>query len=131
MRMQRMSDEAIAVQIGQAIRERRLRKNITQDELAESAGVSTPTLQKLEKGKGTIANLITALRALGSLDLLVPVLTPPPVSPLAVSQARSARARVRAAPSSSGRGKTLTAANNASLLIPRKSSNGGSDGEDS
>ena len=45
MRIQRMSDEAIAIQLGKAIRERRLRKNTTQEQLAEAIGVSTPTLQ--------------------------------------------------------------------------------------
>lgn len=137
MRTMRMSDDAIAVQIGQAIRERRLRKNITQDELANSVGISTPTLQKLEKGKGTLATLISTLRALGSLDLLTPLMTPPPVSPLAVAKSKKSLTRVRAIGHARA---TATATNTAvivskgsagtTLLIPKKKRRN-QDGEDS
>ncbi|MBD8482795.1 helix-turn-helix domain-containing protein [Pseudomonas coleopterorum] len=138
MRTQRMSDDAIATLLGRALRDRRLRKNITQNELAELTGVSTPTLQKLEKGKGTIANLISTLRGVGAIDLLVPLITPPPVSPLAVSRTGSPKKRIRAASShtmgpkgSPQRERTGTSASVSSLLIPKKNHKGNNDGQDS
>ena len=98
MRIQRMSDEAIAIQVGKAIRERRLRKNTTQEQLAEVIGVSTPTLQKLEKGKGTLAVLIAALRELNALELLTALTSPAPASPLAASKTPSLRLRAKGRP---------------------------------
>ena len=126
MRMQRLSDDAIAKTLGEVLRERRLRKNITQDQLAEEVGVSTPTLHKLEKGKGSIALLISVLRALNCLELLDALLSPPRASPLAVVSAGKFR-RIRAA----GTARVTASAKNIStdtgspnfgegLLIPRR-----------
>lgn len=121
MRIQRLTDDAIAEQLGDAMRERRLRKGITQDELAEQTGVSTPTIQKLEKGKGTLQLLISVLRELNSLDLLATLLAPPRISPLEVVRtgkvtriraAKSPRATRVAAKPSPPRG---------TVLIPHKS----------
>ncbi|HGO9799719.1 TPA: helix-turn-helix domain-containing protein [Pseudomonas aeruginosa] len=121
MRIQRLTDDAIAEQLGDAMRERRLRKGVTQDDLAEKTGVSTPTIQKLEKGKGTLQLLISVLRELNSLDLLATLLAPPRVSPLEVVKtgkvtriraAKSPRATRVAAKPSPPRG---------TVLIPQKS----------
>ena len=125
MRTERMSDEAIAQQLGDAIRERRLRKDITQEALASKVGVSTPTLQKLEKGKGTLQLLIAVLRELNCLDLLGNLLAPPRVSPLAVVKTGKV-GRVRAAGLKQRVGTSGAAAGESSakvgpaLLIPRK-----------
>ncbi|WP_423204899.1 helix-turn-helix transcriptional regulator [Pseudomonas kribbensis] len=86
MRIQRKSDDAISAQLGEALRARRLRKDITQDQLADSVGVSTPTIQKLEKGKGTLQLLIAVLREFDSLDLLSGLIEPPRASPMAAAQ---------------------------------------------
>jgi len=86
MRIQRKSDDAISAQLGEALRARRLRKDITQDQLAESVGVSTPTIQKLEKGKGTLQLLIAVLREFDSLDLLSGLIEPPRASPMIAAQ---------------------------------------------
>ncbi len=126
MHLQRLSDDAIAEQLGEVVRERRVRKDISQEQLAKAVGVSTPTIQKLEKGKGTIALLVATLRELKCLDLLAGLLVKPRVSPLAVMATGKAR-RVRA----SGHAKATASATNTSvqviskklgekLLIPRK-----------
>ncbi|AZE48385.1 hypothetical protein C4K04_2713 [Pseudomonas chlororaphis] len=129
MRIQRLSDEAIAAQLGDAIRERRLRKDIKQDDLAEAVGVSTPTIQKLEKGKGTIQVLIAVLRELNCLDLLVNLLAQPRVSPLAVAKTGKT-SRLRAAGTmkskavmvkpGGGTPKSQSEGQGPTLLIPRK-----------
>lgn len=130
MRIQRLSDEAIAEQLGDALRERRLRKGITQDELAKLVGVSTPTIQKLEKGRGALQLLIAVLRELNSLDLLSSLTAPPRVSPLAVAKTGKV-VRYRATGFRSNRteakqsverklGDQSTKTGNKPLLIPRK-----------
>ena len=127
MRIQRMSDNAIAAQLGGAIRERRLRKNITQDNLAESVGVSTPTIQKIEKGKGTLLLLIAILRELNSLELLTEAISPPRVSPLEVARTgKTSRRRAAPRPDLGYRSKLGIeqpnghASEEPMLLIPRK-----------
>ncbi|MBV4460350.1 helix-turn-helix domain-containing protein [Pseudomonas sp. COR58] len=94
MRIQRKSDEAIAAQLGESLRERRLRKDITQDQLAERVGVSTPTIQKLEKGRGTLQLLIAVLREFDALDLLSSLIEPARASPLtAATTGKTGRTR--------------------------------------
>lgn len=129
MRIQRLSDEEIAKQVGNALRERRLRKGITQVGLANLVGVSTPTVQNLEKGRGAIQLLIAVLRELNSLDLLSNLIAIPRVSPLEVAKTGKV-VRVRA-PSSSRSGRikrkglepkaeeNCTAREDKPLLIPR------------
>jgi transcriptional regulator with XRE-family HTH domain len=129
MKIQRLSDEAILAQLGDALRERRLRSEVTQDVLAERVGVSTPTIQKLEKGKGTLQLLVAVLRELKSLDLLNDLTSPPRVSPLAVARSgKTSRQRAAASSASKTRivmGKLSPKAEKHSgqvLLIPRKKS---------
>lgn len=131
MRIQRLSDDAIAQQLGDALRERRLRKGITQEDLANLVGVSVPTIQKVEKGRGTLQLLISVLRELNSLDLMSSLLAAPRVSPLEVAKTGKVT-RIRAAGSSRGGqarvGKVVmhkTDTNSSKrgerpLLIPRK-----------
>ncbi|MCU1716831.1 helix-turn-helix transcriptional regulator [Pseudomonas sp. 5P_3.1_Bac2] len=129
MRVQRLSDDGIAQQLGEALRERRLRKDIIQEDLAARVGVSVPTLQKLEKGRGTVQLLIAVLRELNSLDLLSSLLAAPRVSPLAVAKSgkvsrvrasgsRGQQARVAADEQATGAQSAAGAAK--PLLIPRK-----------
>lgn len=131
MRIQRLSDDAIALQLGDALRERRLRKGVIQEDLAKLVGVSVPTIQKLEKGRGTLQLLISVLRELNSLDLLNSLLAAPRVSPLEVAKTGKV-IRIRAAGISRG-GRVMTAKTVAHkpgsdsskrgekpLLIPRK-----------
>jgi transcriptional regulator with XRE-family HTH domain len=66
-----MSDIALAKLIGQFIKDSRLKKNKTQEQVAEVAGVNRSTVALLEKGKGgTITSLIQLLRALEQLHIL-------------------------------------------------------------
>jgi transcriptional regulator with XRE-family HTH domain len=123
MRVQRLSDAGIAQQLGEALRERRLRQDIIQEDLATRVGVSVPTLQKLEKGRGTVQLLIAVLRELNSLDLLSSLLAAPRVSPLQVAKSGKL-SRVRASGSRRAAGTPAGAAQPdgaaPALLIPRK-----------
>ncbi len=93
------SDHAALQALGRRLARHRLNRNLTQAALAAQAGVSTPTVQRIEQGHSSqAANLIRILRALrllGNLDALVP---DPPMSP--IQQARM-RGRIRQRASSS------------------------------
>jgi len=77
------SDSAILEELGARIARCRLNQNLTQEAFAELAGVSRPTVARLELGHSTtLTNLIRVLRVLDlvkNFDLLVPE---PPVSPI-------------------------------------------------
>lgn len=64
-----MSDVAVAQELGSRMAEMRLRKNLTQAALAEAAGVSKRTVERLEKGQ-TGTQLTAFLRICRVLDLL-------------------------------------------------------------
>ena len=73
----------IVTALGKRVRDYRLRSRLTQEELAELAGVSTLTLKKLESGKLTnigLGNFVAILRGLKQLecvDAILPSLPPP------------------------------------------------------
>ena len=77
------SDQAILTELGQAIAKERLNINMTQIELANEAGVSKATVQRMEDGKSTqVTNLIRILRALNLIDDFLNFLPQIPIRPL-------------------------------------------------
>ncbi len=88
--------ETVLTELGQRIRRTRLEQNRTAEELAESSGVGTRTLLRLESGEGaTMTTLVRILRGLGKLNALDSFLPEPTVSPLELVK-RSGRRRQRA-----------------------------------
>jgi len=78
-----MSNPAVMQLIGQRIKEIRLRKNMTQQEIATRAGISALSVVNLEKGKYvSLSILIPILRELRHLDKFDFLLPEPPVSPI-------------------------------------------------
>lgn len=63
-----MTDQAILAEIGTRFRELRLRKNLTQRDLAHRAGLSVTAIKSLESGHTRLATAIAVLRELGRLD---------------------------------------------------------------
>jgi len=93
------SDSAILAALGGRIRNLRLRKNITQEALAERALIAVGTLKSLEAGKGKLSTLVAVLRELGALDQLDQFIPPVTISPLEIAEAstkKTGTARVRA-----------------------------------
>jgi putative transcriptional regulator len=71
MRLQAQTDQVLAMTVGARLQELRLKKNISQETLAENAAISRQTLHLLlTQGKGTLSNLIAVLRAAGELERL-------------------------------------------------------------
>ena len=87
------SDDAALEALGRRLARHRLNQNLTQAALATQAGVSTPTVQRIEQGQSSqAANLIRILRVLGLLDNLDALVPEPAISP--IQQARM-RGRIR------------------------------------
>lgn len=95
-----MSDRAALKELGSRIARHRLNKNLTQATLAAQAGVSTPTIQRIEQGKSTQAsNLIRILRALRLLDNLEILIPEPAISPIQQAKMRGKLRKRASSPS--------------------------------
>jgi putative transcriptional regulator len=91
-----MSDRAILRELGQRLKRRRLDKNLTQQSLADRAGLSRTTVSELERGAPAgVLTLVQVLRALGTLDELDAFLPDPGLSPLQLAKLKG-RERQRA-----------------------------------
>lgn len=93
------SDSAILEELGKRIRGLRLRKNVTQETLAERTLLAVGTIKSLEAGRGKLSTLIAVLRELGALDQLDQFIPPITISPLKIVEASAKAtgvARVRA-----------------------------------
>ena len=103
-----MSEEALLQELGQRIGRLRLERNLTQAQLAEQAGISKRTLERLESGAAAIQlslflRVLRQLDLLERLDLLIPEPQPSPLALLELQQStrkRASRSRV-AKPASS------------------------------
>ena len=77
-----LADAIILNRIGNHLKTVRLKQNITQQSLADSAGVSLSSLKKIEKGEiGSFDSLLRVLRTLGKLDVLQPLVDEEQLSP--------------------------------------------------
>jgi transcriptional regulator with XRE-family HTH domain len=81
-----LSDKSIEDEIGRRIKALRLRKNITQKELAEATTLSLNTIKALESGSGKLSTVIAVLRELGALDQIDSFIPEPSVSPLQLAK---------------------------------------------
>lgn len=101
-----LTTEELEVDLGQQLRAARLRRNLTQEELAARADVSRTAVRALERGSGsTVRTLVRLLKALGMQDWLKglqPAVTVSPMqmlrSPKPRQRARSPRRTASAAP---------------------------------
>lgn len=62
----RISDEMAAYKVGQAVRESRIQKNITQEQLGNMAGINRSVVSRVENGQSTsFSTLSRIFRAMG------------------------------------------------------------------
>ncbi len=97
------SDSAILKELGKRLRKLRLRKNITQEDLAERTLLSVGTIKSLETGKGKLSTLVAVLRELGTLDQLNHFIPPITISPIKMAEASSKSSSKRERASGAGR----------------------------
>lgn len=84
----------VARLLGERVVELRLTRNWKRETLALRAGVSLPTLRRLETtGQASIANLLKVALALGCLDQFEQLLTPPPARSFAELDQRTVTRR--------------------------------------
>jgi transcriptional regulator with XRE-family HTH domain len=88
-----MTDQAIAAELGQRIRSLRLRKNVTQQQLATATALSLNVIKSMESGRGKLSTLIAVLRELGGLQELVNGIPEPVVSPLQLARMQGKQRR--------------------------------------
>jgi transcriptional regulator with XRE-family HTH domain len=78
-----LTDETILVELGRRLAQRRLELQLTQEMLAEQAGVSKRTVERIEAGAtaqlSTLIRLLRALELLDRLETLVPEAGPRPM----------------------------------------------------
>jgi transcriptional regulator with XRE-family HTH domain len=84
-----LSDKAIIKEVGRRVKRKRLEGNFTQQEIADMAGISRPTVSDLERGNPfeflTLIQILRALRALDAIDAFLP---DPGISPLQLAKMR-------------------------------------------
>ena len=100
-----MTDKAIAAEIGIRVRSLRLRRNLTQEQVAKAATVSLSVIKALESGKGKISSLIAVLRELGALDELDRFIPEQVVSPLQLASRQGWKRQRASGTRKSGAGK--------------------------
>lgn len=90
------TDALVMLELGEKLLQRRLGFNLTQAQLANAAGVSKRTLERLEAGESTqLTNFIRVLRALGlahGLETLIPESTSSPIEQLKLQGKQRRRA---------------------------------------
>ncbi|GAA0410653.1 hypothetical protein GCM10009133_18960 [Cocleimonas flava] len=81
-----LSDKAIEKELGDRLKALRLRKNKTQQELADATTLSLNSIKALESGRSKLSTLIAVLRELDALDQLdnfIPEIT---ISPMQLAK---------------------------------------------
>jgi transcriptional regulator with XRE-family HTH domain len=106
--MKQATDEAVLAELGGRLARIRLERNLTQGQLAEQAGVSKRTVERLEAGTVAtrLSGFIRVCRVLGvleRLDILVPEPMPSPVAQLKLRGRQRQRASVTKAVKSSNK----------------------------
>jgi transcriptional regulator with XRE-family HTH domain len=98
----KLTDEAILRELGGRLTAARLERNLTQEALADQAGVSKRTVERLESGKvGTqLSGFVRVCRSLGLVerfDALLPEPGPSPIAQMKLQGRRRKRASGRRA----------------------------------
>jgi transcriptional regulator with XRE-family HTH domain len=89
MKWNSLSNGAIIQEIGKRVKEIRLDKNLTQQELAKMSGISLFTVAQIERGKPvSLAMLIPVLRELRLIDNLELLLPQREISPVELLKAK-------------------------------------------
>jgi transcriptional regulator with XRE-family HTH domain len=78
-----LSNMAIVSEIGKRLKEYRLKRKLSQRELADRAGISLFTIAQIERGKpvsiSMLLSVMRVLRLVDNLELLLPEIGPSPI----------------------------------------------------
>ena len=82
-----MTNKALLQYVGKQMQQMRINERLSQQQLAERAGVSRSTITQVENGKGMkMESIIAMLRALNKLELLNNFETQALISPLLIAK---------------------------------------------
>ncbi len=81
-----MTDKGIGAELGYRIRALRLRRNLTQQQVADRAALSLNAIKSIESGKGRLLTLIAVLRELSALDTFDNFIPEPSISPMQLAR---------------------------------------------
>jgi len=87
----KVSAAQLCEQIGERLKQVRLNRNITQEYIAQSIGISRRTVINAEKGQVTLENLVAMLQVLGLARQLDAFLPPQPVSPVQLARLQGSK----------------------------------------
>ncbi len=94
-----MSDEAIAKSICNSLKQMRLGKNMSQEELSKKSGINRITISRMEAGRAiNLLTMIQILRALDKLELINALNETPEISPVMLMEAQEKYHRQKASP---------------------------------
>jgi transcriptional regulator with XRE-family HTH domain len=78
-----LSNSAIIEEVGKRLKDYRFRRKLTQQELADQAGISLFSVTQIERGKAVTMNIflsvLRVLRLLDNFDLLIPEMEISPI----------------------------------------------------
>jgi len=78
-----MADPSIVKEIGKSLKQIRLNKNLSQEQIANKSGLDRATIIRMESGRAvTLLTLVQVLRALDRLSILNVFLQEPEISPI-------------------------------------------------
>jgi len=101
-----MADDAVLEELGRRLERRRLALQLTQAKLAEQAGVSKRTVERIEAGAAaqtlSLIRMLRVLDLLQGLDQMIPETGPRPMDLLKLKGKERKRASSRRAPNQSG-----------------------------
>lgn len=86
MNYSNMTNNEVCRVLGERIKNLRLRKDLTQEEVANRTGLSLSPIKSLEKGQGKISTAVAVLKVLGSLEALDAFIPEPPISPIQIAK---------------------------------------------
>jgi len=90
-----MTDKAVEKEIGKRFKSLRLRKNMTQQALADASLLSLNVIKSLETGRGKFSTIIAVLRELGALNDIKNFIPEISISPIDMAK-RQGKTRKRA-----------------------------------
>jgi transcriptional regulator with XRE-family HTH domain len=102
-----LSDQALMEELGGRLAAIRKDRNLTQAELAEEAGISKRTLERLEAGAGAaqLSSFLRVCRQLGLLGRLDSLLPGPEPSPMDLLKLQGRRRQRASGKKAGGKGK--------------------------
>lgn len=78
-----MADPSVVKEICSSIKQMRLNKNLSQEELSHRSGIDRTTISRMESGRAaTLLTLVQILRALDKLDIFNTFFAEPEISPM-------------------------------------------------